>query len=363
MRVLILSISTGQGHHQCASALQQYLIEQRNECVTVDALEYINTVLSKSVSQSYLFSTQYSPNAYGQIYRMAEKKGRPTSKITLSSITTAPLSRKISKLIKNYEPDVIVCTHVYTAMLMSVLKNITANTVGIVTDFTIHPFWENTSCDYYVTAHELLYNQTRKKQLPDDSILATGIPILPKFANKTDKAQARKLLGIPDKRTVLIMSGSMGYGNILKYISKLDRLEGDFQIISVCGRNNKARRLIDSCSFDKKVYNHGYVDNVDIFMDACDIMITKPGGLTSSEALAKKVPMILMNPIPGQEDRNAEFLINNGAAMLTTSTFPVDECVYQLINSPCRLELMKQAANDLAKPYAAKNLGDFLNSL
>ena len=174
-----------------------------------------------------------------------------------------------------------------------------------MTDFTIHPFWEDADLDYYVTANELLNHQASKKGIDTSKILPIGIPIHPKFGKKMDKLEARNILGIEDKPTILIMSGSMGYGNLETIITDMDTMDMDFQIISICGNNKnlKEDRWDDN---KEKVYNYGFTDKVDIIMDAADCIVTKPGGLTTSESLAKGLPMIIINPIPGQEERNLQ---------------------------------------------------------
>ncbi len=165
---------------------------------------------------------------------------------------------------------------------------------------------------------------------------------------------------IEDKTTVLVMSGSMGFGNLARQIKKMDALSSDFQIICVCGRNTRAKKRIDKLDMSHKIYNYGYVDNVDVLMDAADIIVTKPGGLTVSEALAKRLPMILINPIPGQEERNTEFLLNNGIAMKMTRTCPVDVCVFQMLVNNWRYALSKDIVEYVGKPFAARDLGEFV---
>ncbi len=357
MKVLILSITAGQGHHQCGMAISDYLKGKGVQCKMVDCLSYINRLLGESVSHGYLLSTQYSPGAYGKMYRLAEKKERQMS---LSRVTINLLAKKLENYCYDYNPDLIVCTHVFAAQLATEFAYLKVPTIGVITDFTIHPFWEDTEMDYYVTASELLENQARKKLGKSAGILPFGIPINQKFSTSLTKQEARKVLGIKDKRTVFIISGSMGFGDMVDQIKQLDRLDMDFQIISVCGRNDKARKRIDELHTAKDIYNYGYVNNVDVMMDASDVIITKPGGLTSSEALAKGVPMILMNPIPGQEDRNAEFFLNNGIASLVSDTFPVDECLYHILNNEWRLPMMEYAVKNTAKPNAAKDLGEFI---
>ena len=238
-----------------------------------------------------------------------------------------------------------------------------AKTVGIVTDFTIHPYWEDSELDYYVIASEVLIIQGMKKGFPESKFLPIGIPISPKFEKKMNKQEARERLGIEDKPTILVMSGSMGYGNIEKEIVQLDKLDLDFQIAVICGNNKKMKEKIDKLKLSKRIYSFGYVDNVDVFMDACDCMITKPGGLTTSEALAKKIPLIINNPIPGQEDRNVEFLLNAGVAVKASKTFPLDEAVYEMLINNERRILCKQAARFLGKPRSTRNFIEFIKNV
>ena len=159
------------------------------------------------------------------------------------------------------------------------------------------------------------------------------------------------------------MSGSMGYGNIEETVNLLDKVPYDFQIITVCGNNSAAKAKIDTMHTKKRVLNLGFVDYVDILMDASDCIITKPGGLTSSEALAKGLPMVIVNPIPGQEDRNTEFFTNNGVAMAVTPTLPLDEVMYHLLSDPRRIEIMRESIRLIAKPESTKNICEFSKNL
>lgn len=367
MKILILSITAGHGHNQTANAAAEYLRSQGAECEILDALEYINPLLSESVSRSYLMSTKYSPRIYGSIYRKAELRDTDGMRTPIMYITDNILARKLQTYLMDFKPDTVVCTHAFSALLMTYInkrlmrrERIPFKTIGIITDFTIHPYWEDADMDFYVTASELLENQARKKGISPHRILPIGIPIHPKFGNKIKKFDARKTLKIPDITTVLVMSGSMGYGNVVKVIEDLDKSEMDFQIVSVCGSNKRLKKTIDNLELNKPIYNHGFVSNVDEFMSAADCIISKPGGLTTSESLAKGLPIIMVNPIPGQEDRNVEFLLNNGAAMKISSTFPADEAIFHLFASRVGRRNLRIAATMLGKPNAAKDLGDFI---
>lgn len=366
MRALIFTVTAGQGHNQVAKVLCQHLKEADIETLSIDALEYITPVLKETISQGYLVSTKRIPKVYGKVYRLCEKRETENGKSSFIKITNSILAKKLVRFVENYEPDIIICTHVFAAMMVSYVANKIAGnikTVGIVTDFTIHPYWEDTSMDYYVTATELLANQAEKKGIVREELVPIGIPINPKFAKKTEKSAARVVLGIDDIRTVLVMSGSMGYGKVGSMLKRLDMSNLDFQIVAICGYNDRLKRKIDNMNFRHKVHSFGFTDKVDLFMDAADCIITKPGGLTTSEAMAKGLPMIMANPIPGQEDRNVEFLLNNGAAFKVSSTFPVDEAVYQMFSNTARLKNIKEIVSELGKPNSTRDFVEFIKKI
>ncbi len=365
MKGLIFSITTGQGHNQTAKVMAEELEKNGVQCKYMDVYEYIHPKLSETVDKLYLMSTKNVPKMFGMGYRMMELREGGNNHI-LPKLTNIVLAKKLLKLIREEEPDFIICTHVFAALLATYLKdhfNKKIHTIGIVTDYTIHPFWEDTKLDYYVTASELLEHQGLKKGIPPEKIKAFGIPIAPKFATKRSKKDAFSLLGIPRKKTVLVMSGSMGFGKMTDGIQELDRLPFDFQIVTICGNNKKLKEQIDNLELKKDIYNYGYVDNVDVFMDAAECIVTKPGGLTTSEALAKGLPMIMNNPVPGQEDRNVEFLLNAGAALKISDTFSLSDAIYQLFLNEERLESLYRSISFLGKPHSTESLVKFVISL
>lgn len=363
MKCLVMSVKAGFGHHSTGQAVIDYLQDKGFTCDMLDTFEYINPKLGDSISDAYLFSTKYLPDVYGKAYTLLDKHDESYDKHSLIAILSKMVSKKIREYIDEYNPDVVIGTHSYACLLMTYLKekgHIKCPTFGIVTDFTVHPFWESTDIDYYVTPDSLLNNQMNKKGISTDKILPYGIPIKKKFSTKMPKQDARKQIGIQDKFTILIMMGSMGFGNIVKALEKIDKLAFDFQILCVCGNNAKAKKEIEMHQWQKDIYPYGFVDNVDVLMDASDCIITKPGGLTTSELLAKKLPAIIMNPIPGQEDRNIEFLVNSGAAVMVTPTYPIDEALYVLINNPWRLNLLKQSIEHIGKPDSTERFCNFV---
>lgn len=361
MKGLIFSITTGQGHNQTAKVIAEGLRENGIDCEYMDVYEYINPYLADAVSRIYLMSSKNIPKIYGTGYRMCEKR-----EITMPKLTNSILAHRLLDLLEIEKPDFIICTHVFAALLVTYLTEkmgMNIKSIGIITDFTIHPYWEDTCLDYYVTASELLTYQGMKKEIPREKFLPIGIPIDPRFSKKRSKHEAFSELGIPEKVTVLVMSGSMGFGNVIDEIKELDKLDFDFQIVTICGNNKKLKEQIDKLKFKKPIYNYGYVNNVDVFMDAAECIVTKPGGLTTSEALAKGLPMIMSNPVPGQEDRNVEFLLNTGAAIKISKTFPLDEAIYQIFINEKRLENLNSAIEFLRKPNSTKDLINFVKNM
>ena len=370
MKAVILTISAGGGHNTAAKAINECFSERSIETVTIDAYKYFNKYLSDVVENGYLFSTKYVPKLYGKFYRMAEKKSDTDIKMKMGAFGTALVLRKFARFIAAQNADVIIATHIFAGELLTILRekgilDESVKTVGIVTDFTVHPFWEETNLDYYVTASELLNYQMVKKGIPEDKILPFGIPVHPKFSKKISKHEARGLLGVPNKDTVFVIAGSMGFGDVAHHIKNLDKSGHDFQIIAVCGNNKKLKAHLEKMKdkMNKDMFVYGFVNNVDVIMDAADCIVTKPGGLTVSEALAKKMHLILIDPIPGQEDRNSEFLLNCGVAIKVSETCPVDEAVHLFYDNKIKTEYYDRIIDAVAKPDAGMKLGEFVEKV
>ncbi|MEG1930238.1 MAG: glycosyltransferase [Anaerovorax sp.] len=365
MKVLILSISTGQGHHATGQAVENTFRKMGVDCSTLDAYEYIKPLLSDLVSKGYLISTAYAPTLSSKLYNAMVKKNRPVEEYSLPKLVNKLMTKELKEYLDEYNADVVICTHVLAATMVNIMveKNwIHATTLGVITDFTVHPLWEECrSLDYYVTPSELLEFQLNKKGVDTKKMLSFGIPIKPEFSQRMDQKEARRKLGIRDNQaTVLLMSGSMGYGKIDESIKRLDELAFDFQMIVVCGNNKRLFKKVNQLETKKKIYVYQYVNNVDVMMDASDCIVTKPGGITSSEALAKALPMIMVNPIPGHEMRNAEFMLNNGLALYATKTFPLDEAVFALFKHPERVSDMRATLEIFGKRNSTQNLCEFL---
>lgn len=366
MKFLIMSVRAGYGHHSTGKALIEYFTNAGHECEMLDIFDYINPLLGNSIQDGYLLSTKYLSTYYGRIYGKLTEKDEPYNKHSITALLSNVVSKKLRQFVYEFGPDAIIGTHSYAGVVMTILKKnkvISCPTIGIVTDYTVHPFWESTVLDYYVTPDELLSWQMQKKGIDKNKLLPTGIPIRPQFSVKLAKEEARKQLGIKNKETILLMMGSMGYGDVSDAVQILDDFAVDFQVLCVCGSNEKLKAILEGKKYKKDIYIYGFVNNVDIMMDASEIIISKPGGLTTSEAFAKNLPMITMNPLPGQEDRNTDFLVNCGAVVAVNERFDLCEALNIIFNCPWRLQHMHESVSRIGKPNATRDLCDFIINL
>lgn len=371
MRVMILSVTAGFGHHATAKAVSDMLRERGAVVETVDVYAYISKIVKETIDKGYLFTSKHTQELYRLAYLLAENRGTGyfSTRMSIINIVNALGATKFARVVNDFAPDAIVCTHVFAAQLVDDLKKrylLSAPAIGIITDYTLHPYWEEVPrIEFIVTASELLTHRALKKGIAASRILPFGIPIHPKFNHPISPEEARNRLGLAlDRPTILMMGGSMGYSDNKKLIQQLELCNMPFQLMVVCGNNKKQyaemlnmkEQLHGPCT----LYPYGFVTNVEEMMSAADCIITKPGGLTVSEALAKNLPMILVNPIPGHEERNVEFLLNNGMACLVTKTFPVDEAVYHLFKSPQRLRTVRETMHAIAHPDATERLCNFI---
>lgn len=365
MKILILSVTAGYGHHATAKALQTVLTERGATVEVVDVLEQINRLLQEAFAKGYLLSTKYGKEVYKKLYAYLEQKGQKTSKYNFGNMAPALMALRFEDFINDYNPDVILCTHVTAAHVVSEVKRNckTAPAIGVVTDYTMHPFWEDaTRVEHIILASELLTPRAVAIGIEESRILPLGIPVHPKFNHKIPKSLAREQLNLrQDCPVVLVMGGSMGYGGIAKLVESLK--DTNMQILAVSGKNKRQYGKLLKLDKSPNLRVFGFVDNIEVLMDAADCIVTKPGGLTVTESMLKGLPMILANPIPGQEERNTEFLMNLGLALRASKTFPVTEALDFLFYNDKRRELMSENMKLYAKPNATRDLCDFVYSL
>ncbi len=361
MKILILSVTAGQGHNATAKALAAMLEARAHEVEVADTFHKTNRLLYTAVDKGYLLAASRFKKLYGKGYYRLEKRKSNSYTSSFARLAYRSIAKKLRKYIEKTDPDVIICAHVFSAMLLDIIKQrygLRAKTVGIVTDFAMHPYWEETlRLDRLVLANEFLVPAALRKGFRREQLLTTGIPIHPKFESTTDKREAKTMLGLdPDKPLLLLMSGSMGYGNMVKLLKELDASRYDFSIVSVSGNNKKTYAAIEKETWKKPLKNISFTDKVDLLMDAADCIVSKPGGLTASEALAKRLPLIIANPIPGQEVHNSEFLQNCGAAMAASATHPLPDAVHLFFAHPRVRLSMLENIELIRRPSASSDL-------
>ena len=367
MKVLLLTAATGGGHAKAAEALAESLERKHPEweTVTVDSLKCISPIVDRLVVGAYLSTVKNAPNLYGRFYDLSERDRTITD---LSRAFNKLLSYRLCSYIDACRPSAIICTHTFPLQMLSNLKcmnRINIPVVGIVTDFVSHLFWKLEGVDALVVSHRLIKEDMMKLGIPGSIIHTYGIPVSAAFYETRERKQLRNELGLQDKPTLLIMGGSLGFGEVRNIFESLLKCGRDLQLIAVAGRNEKLKIQLEvlSRSYSKNVRVLGYTNRIHDLMDISDFIITKPGGVTISEALVKRLPILIMPPIPGQEERNARFLESKGAAVRLVDDESLEKVLYQLMDSPLKVQHMKEIAGLLARPNAGEDIIGLIESL
>lgn len=361
MKILILSITTGGGHNVSAKALMQEAEKQGAECVLADAYLTVSKLLYHFIDWIYQFCGGAGRHLYGFFYRWAEKHLGSPFKARLAAKKNARRTPRILALIEREKPDVILYTHVFAGEILEALRKkgqLQVPCVGICTDFTLHPHWERIGkLGHLVLPHEDMAAVAVKRSFVKEKIHPFGIPILPSFAETTAKEEARAALGIPcDKKCVLVMCGSMGYGNPAKLVKRLDASQEEFRLLVVCGHNKRGYHKVQKLKTRHEKAVYGFTDQVRLLMDSADCLVSKPGGLSVSEALSQGKPLIIVNPIPGHEVRNAQFLCQRGAALSALDFPSPTEALDRYLQDPALAEDLAEKAAAMAHPHAARDI-------
>jgi len=370
-RVLILSASAGAGHIRAAQALEKAFEESgaARETRNIDVLDYTNKVFRHLYSKAYIDMVNRMPEVLGWLYDHFDKPWKnERRRLALDRLNTGPLI----KLLKDYKPDIAVCTHFLPAEILSWLKakeRITCNQAIVVTDFDVHAMWLCRHYEHYFVALEETRVHMEKLGIDPSKLTVSGIPIDPVFAVTKDKRAMRLKHGLlPDKTTILVSAGGFGVGRIEDLWTSLTELRHEAQIVILCGRNEELKTALDRRSSKRdarsrvSLINVGYTMLMDEFMSASDILIGKPGGLTTSEALAKGLVQVIVNPIPGQEERNSDHLLEENVAIRCNNLPVLAYKVDRLLDDTERFTRMQANARRLARPHAARDIVNKLSS-
>jgi processive 1,2-diacylglycerol beta-glucosyltransferase len=360
-RVLLVSTSAGAGHGRAADALAKIFSrdERVEQVVHHDALQYTNKLFRDFYSKLYTTLVRSAPDFLGWWYKTSDEPWKTDAmRLRLDRLSTGPLV----KLIRDFDPHITVCTHFMPAGIVSHLirkHGLQAHLSIVVTDLDFHAMWLSRAFHRYFVAIDETKAHLEMLGLPPERITVSGIPIDEVFGDPIDRLTTRRSYGLdPAKPTLLLSAGALGVSPAEFIVERLKQVRHDVQTIVVCGRgDNLVERVTRIAGADDERFKIlGYTDRMHELMRISDIFIGKPGGLTTAESLASGLPMVIVSPIPGQEERNSDHLLEDGVAVkcneLTTIPFKID----RLLAEPKRLQQMRDNTKKLARPDAADTI-------
>jgi processive 1,2-diacylglycerol beta-glucosyltransferase len=368
-RVLVLSASAGAGHLRAAEAVERAFRQTgaAREVHHLDVLRHTNPLFRSLYSKTYLDMVNKMPEVLGWLYdRLDDPQQDDRLRLAFEKLNARPLIKRLEQ----YQPDIIVSTHMLPAGLISWLKSedrLVARQAIVVTDFDVHALWLCRNYEQYFVALDETRAHLVELGVPTSKVTVSGIPIDPVFAQPKDPRAMRARHGLePDRVTILISAGGFGVGRVETVLTALSKLRHRAQVIAICGRNEELYSRLSALAEEMSPSAHlalkvvGFTTQMDELMAASDLIVGKPGGLTTSEALARGLVFVVVNPIPGQEERNADHLLEEGAAIRCNNLPVLAYKIDRLLDDPLRFDKMKAAARRLGRPRAAFEVVDKL---
>lgn len=366
-KVIVFYAAYGGGHLSAARSIKENIETNYSdiEVKLVDCMEYVNKVVNKVTTKAYAEMAKKAPRTWGKVYWKSQKG--PLAQISTAS--NKVLSIKLNKLLQDFTPDIIISTHPFATQMCAYLKKLgklNAKIATVMTDYAPHDQWLvlNTYVDYYFVSHDGMKKQLHEKGIANEKIFATGIPLSNKFLLKYDKAKTLELFGLaPDRKTVLFFGGGefgLGKTQTFKIFKTFVESNSNLQIVAISGKNPKMKEnfqnLVDELGKQDNVKILEYTDKVPELMSISDLVVTKPGGLTTTESLASGLPIVVINPIPGQEEENATYLEDNKVAIWIKKDDNVEQILSDLFSNPDKMQEMKIRARLISKKYSTKDI-------
>jgi len=367
-RVLLLSATSGAGHVRAAQALEK-AFSARGDCFVehIDALQYVSKLFQRIYDKAYISMVQRAPELMGVLYDRTDQPWQhPRRRLALDRLNTGPMIR----LLKRIQPDLCVATHFLPAEIIAWLiakRKLLAHNAIVVTDYDVHAMWLCRTVDRYYVAIDEAKEYLARIGVPREKLLVTGIPVDPLFAAPVSRSDARKQLGLDATESVILISaGGYGIGPVEQLVKDLLALQRPWQIVAIAGKSEKTKKRLEEMareagklqSGSPRLCAVGFTSEMDKYMAAADLMVGKAGGLTTSEALARALPMALIEPIPGQEERNADHLLEACAAIRCNNLPAAAWKIAALLDDAKRLARMRDAASGLGKPGAAARIAE-----
>ncbi|MGA2064533.1 MAG: glycosyltransferase [Thermoguttaceae bacterium] len=367
-RILVLSASVGAGHLRAAEAVEAALRQVAPDAVVknLDVLELTNAAFRRVYSRTYFELVNKAPHVLGYVYDLLDQPPSARRKADRLRLLVERLNlRRFSRLLRSESWDVIVNTHFLPAEIIAAMRRrdeIATGQLTVTTDFETHRLWVNQPCEHYFTATEEGAAYLAHWGVPPGQITVSGIPIHPVFSEAKSGRECRAGLGLADDRPVILqLAGGFGLGPVEKLFQGLLSMAGPLAVIVVSGRNEELQRRLEQIEVPPRhqVKILGFTTQMDELMAAADVVLSKPGGLTTSEVLARGAALMIANPIPGQEARNSDFLLENGAAIKVNNIATLPYKLAKLLDDPARLAGMKANARRLGRPQAAFDVARF----
>ena len=367
-RVLLLSASSGAGHLRAAQALEK-AFSARGDCVVehIDAMKYASKLFQSLYHRSYIAMVRRAPSLMGVLYdRTDHPWDHPRRRLALDRLNVQPMIRMLQRV----QPDLCVATHFLPGEILAWLiarKKLRARNAIVITDYDVHALWLVRTVDRYYVALPESAEYLAAIGVPREIIRITGIPVDPLFASPVERGAVRKHLGLDGAATiVLAAAGGEGVGPVEQLVRGLLDLRRPWQVVAIAGKSEKMRKRLQELSRQAgtlpggapRLCPVGFTTEMDQYMAAADLLVGKAGGLTTSEALARALPMVLIEPIPGQEERNADHLLEAGAAIRCNNLPVAAWKVATLLDDPGRLKEMQEAARRMARPGAAADIAE-----
>lgn len=367
MKILIFHASAGYGHKKVGEVIERAFLRRGlnpTEVTLEDALDFTSDFFSRAYPAIYYYSVRHIPQAWGWFYETFDRPQIYACIRPLRSWFNRLEGRQLLRRVQERKPDHIVCTHFFSAELLSWAKKegkIKAFLTVVITDFFPHAFWINEGTDVYWVMDEESKRALVKRGVPQDKVIAGGIPVDPLFQPTGRKNEILKKCGLtPDRFTLLLTSGSFGLGPQEQILRELEVFSGRVQCLVVCGNNHRLQKKLEAASFPYPVKIFGFVDFMPELMEASDLIVAKSGGATTVESLAKGIPMIVLHPIPGQETRNAHYLKEHDVSFFVEKPEQIRLILQALFDDPRVLESKQRAIASLAKPHAVEDLLNFI---
>ncbi len=363
-RILVLSVSAGAGHVRAAEAIKSASTTwfDNVEVIHADVMDYVPKLFRKAYAESYLKVVEKHPNLWAYLYDRTDQEEADSALTQIRVAVERLNTQQLTRFIEETDPDQVICTHFLPAQLLSSRKarGLFSRPIWVVvTDFDVHRLWIHDHIEGYFAANDEVAWRMAARGIPSRTVQVTGIPIMPAFSEVYRREGCAREFGFdPGKTTLLMMSGGAGVGGIEVLAEKLLELPGDFQLIGLAGKNEELLKRLEEIGAHHpgRLFAIPFTRVIERIMAASDVAITKPGGLTTSECLAVGLPMIVVSPIPGQEERNADFLLENGAALKACDGGALSYRVSRILENPGLLTQLREKARLLGRPDAARSV-------